>query len=132
MRWAFLCSLLLSLAVVLPGWCATPKPYQPGKIVSVEQKARTQTLYYLVNTPVTKDEPYYELSVKVDQTIYVGEFTPRHSADTLPVSWSEGAEVQVKVEKRHFYVKTPGDDVVDFVVVKRVRADAWRAPDPAN
>ena len=128
MRRVSFCSAL-SLVVVLPLWAATPKPYQRGEIVSVEQKARTRTLYYLVNTPVTKDEPYYELAVKVNQTIYVGEYTPRHSADTLPVSWSQGAEVQVKVEKRHFFVKSPSEDEIDFAVVKRVPAASWQPSD---
>jgi hypothetical protein len=128
MRRVSFCSVL-SLVVVLPLWAATPKSYQRGEIVSVEQKARTRTLYYLVNTPVTKDEPYYELAVKVNQTIYVGEYTPRHSADTLPVSWSQGAEVQVKVEKRHFFVKSPSEDEIDFAVVKRVPAASWQPSD---
>jgi hypothetical protein len=128
MRGVSFCSAL-SLVVVLPLWAATPKSYQRGEIVSVEQKARTRTLYYLVNTPVTKDEPYYELAVKVNQTIYVGEYTPRHSADTLPVSWSQGAEVQVKVEKRHFFVKSPSEDEIDFAVVKRVPAASWQPSD---
>jgi hypothetical protein len=128
MRRVSFCSAL-SLVVVLPLWAATPKSYQRGEIVSVEQKARTRTLYYLVNTPVTKDEPYYELAVKVNQTIYVGEYTPRHSADTLPVSWSQGAEVQVKVEKRHFFVKSPSEDEIDFAVVKRVPAASWQPSD---
>jgi hypothetical protein len=128
MRRVSFCSAL-SLVVVLPLWAATPKSYQRGEIVSVEQKARTRTLYYLVNTPVTKDEPYYQLAVKVNQTIYVGEYTPRHSADTLPVSWSQGAEVQVKVEKRHFFVKSPSEDEIDFAVVKRVPAASWQPSD---
>jgi hypothetical protein len=128
MRGVSFCSAL-SLVVVLPLWAATPKSYQRGEIVRVEQKARTRTLYYLVNTPVTKDEPYYQLAVKVNQTIYVGEYTPRHSADTLPVSWSQGAEVQVKVEKRHFFVKSPSEDEIDFAVVKRVPAASWQPSD---
>lgn len=111
---------------------ATAKMYQRGEIMGVEKKARTQTLYYLVNTPVTKDEPYYELSVKVNRIIYVGEYTPRHSADTLPESWSQGTEVDVKVDKRHFYVKSPGDEEIDFAVVKRVPAESWQPADTAK
>src|SRR5215813_5350110 len=129
MRRVYFFPALLSLLMVLPGRAAAPKPFQRGEIVSVEQKARTQTLYYLVNTPVTKDEPYYELAVRVNQTIYVGEYTPRHSADTLPVSWSQGAEVQVKLEKRHFFVKSPSEDEIDFAVVKRVPAASWQPSD---
>jgi hypothetical protein len=129
MRWISLWLALACVTISLPGWAAQPKPYQRGEIVGVEKKARTQTLYYLVNTPVTKDEPYYELSVKLNQTIYVGEYTPRHSGGTLPESWSPGTEIQLKVDKRHFYVKTPGYEEIDFAVVKRVRAEAWQPSD---
>ena len=129
MRWVSLWAGLVWLAVALPGWAAAPKPYQRGEVISVEQKARTRTLYYLVNTPVTQDDPYYVLTLKVNQTIYVGEFTPRHASDTLPQAWSPGSEVEVRVEKHHFFVKSPGDDVIDFAVVKRVRAESWQPPD---
>ncbi len=68
--------------------CAAEKTYQTGKIVDIQQKKTTRVLYYQVNTPITKDEPYYEVSVQVKDTIYVGDYTPRHSADTLPDEWN--------------------------------------------
>lgn len=131
MRWIWF-GLGLVLTTAMPGLAATAKPYQRGEIVGVEKKTRTQTLYYLVNTPVTKDELYYELSVKVNQTIYVGEYTPRHAADTLPESWSQGTAVEVKVDKRHFYVKSPGDDEIDFAVVKHMPAESWQPAEAAK
>ena len=128
MRWLFLRSLVW-LTIAVPAWAAAPKLYQHGEIVSVEQKARTQTLYYLVNTPVTKDEPYYQISVKVNHTIYVGEYTPRHSGDTLPDAWSPGAEVSVRVERRHFFVKGLSDEDIYFATVKHMPAASWQPSD---
>lgn len=130
--WSITLSSVLVLSMALPVAAATPKVYQQGEIVSVEKKTRTQTLYYLVNTPVTKDELYYQVAVKVHQSVYVGEYTPRHAADTLPESWSQGTEIEVKVDKRHFYVKSPGDEEIDFAVVKRMPAESWQPADAAK
>jgi len=124
MKWALLCAVLIGMAAVTPTWPAAATLYQRGEIVSVEQKSRTRVLYYLVNTPVTQDDPYFEVSVKIKGTIYVGEYTPRHGGDTLPDAWTAGSEVQVRLEKRHFFVKGPGDSDIDFSVVKHMRAES--------
>jgi len=60
-----------------------------------------RVLYYKIDTPVTKDEHYYEVSVQVQDTIYVGDYTPRHSADTLPAEWNvPQAAVRLRLGKR--------------------------------
>ena len=119
---------LLLFLLTLPGVYAVEKQYQTGKILDVQQKARTRTLYYIVNTPVTRDEPYYELAIQVNDTVYVAEYTPRHSADTLPDNWRSGAEIQLKADKRHLSVKRPGESEADLVVVKHMPAGSWKGP----
>ena len=119
---------LLLFLVTFPALFAVEKQYETGKILDVQQKARTRTLYYLVNTPVTRDEPYYELTVQVRDTVYVAEYTPRHSADTLPDDWRTGTEIQLKADKRHLLVKRPGEAQADLVVVKHMPAASWKAP----
>jgi hypothetical protein len=42
--------------------CAAAKPYWTGKIVG--QQNNRGFLYYLVNTPFTKDNPCYEASIR--------------------------------------------------------------------
>jgi len=115
------------LAILVPS-LAVEKPYQTGRIVKVEQKTRTRVLYYLVNTPVTKDDPYYEVSIRFGNQICVGEYTPRHAADALPAEWKSGGEVQVRLEKHHMFVKGRGVDW-DLVIVKRLQAAASNATD---
>ena len=119
---------LLLFLVTFPTLFAVEKQYETGKILDVQQKARTRTLYYLVNTPVTRDDPYYELTVQVRDTVYVAEYTPRHSADTLPDDWRTGTEIQLKADKRHLLVKRPGEAQADLVVVKHMPAASWKAP----
>jgi hypothetical protein len=85
------CFVLLLAAVLVPNLHAAEKPFLTGKILDVQQKTTTRVLYYQVDTPITKDEPYYEVSVQVKDTIYVGDYTPRHASATLPyVSHTSG------------------------------------------
>jgi len=70
------CLVFLLAAVAIPGLYAAEKQYQTGKIVNIQQKTTTRILYYQVDTPITKNEPYYEVSVQVKDTIYVGDYTP--------------------------------------------------------
>ena len=44
---------------------AAEKQYETGRIITVEKKFHDRVLYYLVNTPVTQDDPYYELSLQL-------------------------------------------------------------------
>jgi len=118
-RWITALSVLICLAA---GARAVEKGYQAGKIVSIQRKVDTRILYYLVNTPVTEDDPYYEVSVEVGTTIYRGLYRPFHSRDTLPDEWKPGSEVELKIEGRHFYVKRPNGLEVDFAIAKRTTA----------
>jgi len=131
MRRTLLGTAVLVLAVLLPCLAAVGKQYQAGRIVKVEQKTRTRVLYYLVNTPVTQDDPYYEVSIRFGDQVYVGEYTPRHAVDTPPQEWEAGSEVPVRLEKHHMFVKGRGVDW-DLVIVKRLQApDSKDAPDAA-
>jgi hypothetical protein len=123
--------LVLALTAI-PLTMAVRKPYQDGKIVSIEEKAHTHVLYYLVNTPVTQDDPYYDVTVKLPGGTYVGEYNPRHSDDTLPDDWSIDMQVQARIEKRHLFVKRPNGIEVDLIVVKHTAAGPSRIPAEAS
>ena len=130
MKW-FLSSFLAGLWL-LPGLYAVEKPYQEGKIVDIQQKSETRVLYYLVNTPITQDDPYYEVSVELNHVVYVGQYTPRHSADSLPEDLKIDSPVDVKLEKRRMYLRRPSGSDVDLVIVKRiVPKSVPEKPDPA-
>jgi hypothetical protein len=101
---------------------AVQRPYEDGKVLDIQQKMNTRVLYYQVNTPITQDDPYYEVSVQVGSTIYVGQYTPRHSSDTLPDDLTVTSPVQVRMEKRHMFLKRPGGSELDLVITKRVAA----------
>jgi len=123
-------AVLILLGAVVLASGATGKLYQTGKIVEVEQKTNTTVLYYLVNTPVTRDDPYYQVTVQLKNTLYIAEYTPRHAADGLPVEWVTDAPVEVRVEKRHIFLKRPGGDELDFAIIKRKTVASASATKP--
>lgn len=122
---------LLCLVLTYPLF-AVQKPYETGKVIDVQQKATTRVLYYIVNTPVTQDDPYYEVSVQLKDTIYVGQYTPRHASDGLPDDLQADAGVQVRVEKHHMYIKRPGGIDLDLILLKHnVAKSEPKAQQPA-
>jgi hypothetical protein len=118
----YYCVLILACALV-PHLRAAEKLYQTGKIVDLQQKTTTRILYYQVNTPVTKDDPYYEVSVQVKDTIYVGDYTPRHATEMLPEEWNvPGTEVRLRIAKHYMFLTRPAGSELQFVITKRIAA----------
>ena len=123
---------LVFLFTVASAVSAVQRPYEDGKVMDIQQKMNTRVLYYQVNTPITQDDPYYEVSVLVGSTIYVGQYTPRHSSDTLPDDLTVSSPVQVRTEKRHMFLKRPGGSELDLVITKRVAAKPGDVKTPAS
>ena len=99
---------------------AAEKQFAAGRIVTVEKKAKERILYYLVNTPVTQDDPYYEISLQQGNTLFLTEYTPRHAADELPDGWKDDTAVEMKItDKHHVSVRRPGGSELPLLIVKR-------------
>jgi hypothetical protein len=124
------------LAVVLSSshLYAAEKQFEARRIVTVEKKFHTRVLYYLVNTPVTQDDPYYEVSLQLGNVVLLAEYTPRHAADELPDGWKDNAEVQMKItDKHHVSVKQQGGMELQLLIVKRMLGTAQAAaPQPPS
>jgi len=99
-----------------------PQNYQSGKIVDVQRKVNTKVLYYVVNTPITKDEPYFEISVQFKDEVYKGRYTPRHADEELPEEWSNGATIDGRVDGHHMYLKRPSGMEMDLYIAKHTAA----------
>lgn len=126
--------LVLLLAVATSGLFAAEKLYQTGKIVDIQQKTATRVLYYQVDTPITKDDPYYEVSVQVKDTTYVGDYRPHHSGETLPEEWNvPQAEVRLRLEKHYMFLLRPAGTELQFVIAKRIAvAPAQKISEPSS
>lgn len=126
-------SLVLLLFVsTIPALHGVEKPFSTGRIISIEPKMHTKVLYYLVNTPVTQDDPYYEVSIQLKDMVYVAEYEPRHAADGLPDDFKADAAVQARVEKRHLYVKRPSGLEMDLIIVGKTAASPAEKTPPAD
>jgi hypothetical protein len=110
--------------LLISGLYAAESPYVTGTIVDVQQKAHTRVLYYLVNTPITRDDPYFEIQVQIKDRIYTGEYAPRHSADLLPATWKPEADVEVRLEKHFMFLKRPNGEELEFGITRHTAAPA--------
>jgi hypothetical protein len=111
---------LLTALLSSPDLHAAEKQYAAGEIITVEKKFHERVLYYLVNTPVTQDDPYYELSLRSGDVVLLTEFTPRHAADELPDGWKEGSKVELKlIDKHHVMVRQAEGIELQLLIVKR-------------
>lgn len=114
--------LLVLVCLVVPRGFAVEKSYASGKLIDVQQKTREKVDMYLVNTPVTTAVPYFEVTVELGSTDYIAEYTPRHSQEQLPPDWKPEANLDVRVEKRHLFVKRPDGSEMQWNITKRIRA----------
>jgi hypothetical protein len=106
--------------------------YLPGRILTVEKKFHERVLYYLVNTPVTQDDPHYEVSLHLGDSVLLTEYTPRHAADEMPDGWTDDTEVQMKVtDRHHVWVRRVGGTELELVIVRRTPG-AVLAPAPKS
>ena len=133
MKYILASAVLLSCLISLPSLKAAEKQYEAGRIVDVEKKSHDRVLYYVGNTPEIREEPYYELSLQLNNFVYQCEYTPRHAADELPEGWNPGTTVQIKtMDKRHMLVRQPGGTELQLLIVKRIPGTAaTEVPKPA-
>src|SRR3954453_16167550 len=110
---------VLSLTFAVPV-LALDHQFTRGQIIDVQHKVRQKTEMYLVNTPITTDVPYFEIEIRLDQTDYIAEYNPRHPKEELPESWVAGAEIQVRAEKHHLFLKRPHGSEIQWIINKRI------------
>jgi len=93
-------------------------------IVRAEQKTRDRVLLYLHDTPIYQEDPYFEVAVRTDGSVLVGECDPEHKWETLPIDWKPGAAVEGRVEKHRLYLRRPNGTYVGFIIISRRKAPA--------
>jgi hypothetical protein len=78
-------------------------------------------IYYVVNTPLYREDPYFEVEVSVNGTNILAEYEPRDAWEMLPEPWKPGAVVQGRVEGHSLFLKRPNGTELRFVIVKRTK-----------
>lgn len=117
MRWG----LSAMLAVLVAATCCygIENGFQALTIVHASQKTRDRVLYYLVNTPVYQEQPYFEVEVRVANTLLTGEYEPRSPWEMLPEPWKPGAVIQGRIEKRSMLLRRPNGTDLRFTIIRR-------------
>ena len=81
------------------------KAMQPGVMLTVEKKSRSRTQYYVVNTPVGMEEPYFEAEIDSAGLVYTVEYEPRRSDEEIPDGCLAGQAVKVRVDHHNLFVQ---------------------------
>ena len=124
MRHWFLVTALLLLVTGAPA--AVESGSQVFTITRAEQKTRGRVVYWVVNTPLYREDSYFEVEVRAGDVILLAEYEPRHASETLPSDWKPGVLVQGRVVRRYLYLKRPNGMDLKFVIVKRRHAPTQR------
>lgn len=117
MKYALYVAAMTFMALV-PWSRAAQKGFEDGVITRVEKKSHDRILYYLVNTPVMTEDPYYEISVRVNDKVYVGEYPLRESDVELPFDWKAGDAVRVLTDKAHILIQRPAGGSLKMIVTR--------------
>ena len=80
----------------------------PGVMLAVEKKSRSRVQYYLVNTPVTTEDPYFEAEIDSGGFVYTAEYEPRRADEELPDGCLAGQAVKVRVDHKKLFVQCLG------------------------
>jgi hypothetical protein len=100
---------------------AVESGYLALTIVRAELKTRDRVVYWVVNTPIYHEDPYFEVAVRAAGTVVVGEREPRNTREMLPEDWKPGAVVQGRVDKRHLFLRRPNGTEVRFIITRRTK-----------
>ncbi len=117
MRSAFLTAAFLIPACA--GLVAADSPAQKASFISIEKKAHDRLLYNIGNTPVTRQDAYYAMTLATSQATYQVEYDLPGEDEDLPAGFVEGGEVVLRIAGRHLFLKTPGGGEINTVIVKR-------------
>src|SRR5437016_13444396 len=95
------CSVVALLVAATAEW-------QNGRIVEVQKTVNTKTLYWIVNTPVTKDETMFTISVHLKKQILTGSYDLSKQYGPPPEDWVKDRAVKVQIDEDTMYLQAGG------------------------
>jgi hypothetical protein len=124
-RFSFV-ALFLLLALPALAKESTPKEYQQGKLLNIEEKDTVQSTYVTqkqgdrtVSTPVEDKQKHYFISVQAGDMVYVGEYTPAFFGK--PGDWVIGDPIQVRFDGNKMILQKPNGKELKTKIQKRIR-----------
>ena len=109
------CGLLSSFGVA-----DEAKIYQTGTIISVERQEPANTFVRkTTDAPLRSPLWAYRVSVQIGSMVYVGYYETE--IDYFPATWTPSHAVEVRIEKKQIYLRTPSGEEVRMQIVSRHR-----------
>lgn len=112
---------MLTVVAAGPFVTAVEQSYAVATLMEVEKKQRDHVLFYLYNTPIMREDPYFQVTVRLGDTVVVGEYTPRYEGEPLPESWKGDEAIQVRIEPHYIFLKKPGGGEMKFLIADRYK-----------
>jgi hypothetical protein len=94
------------------------------KIIRAEVKTRDRLVYWVVNTPLYHEDPYFEVAVRPTGTdlMIVAEREPQPRGEMLPQDWKPGEVVEGRVDRHHLFLKLPNGSEMRLLITRRTKA----------
>jgi hypothetical protein len=106
------------------GNAAEKSKTQPGVMLTVEKKTHSRVQYYIVNTPVSTEEPYFEAEIDSAGFVYTADYEPRHAEEELPDGCLPGQAVKVRVDHRNLFVQCLNSSAEMHWLIQKRKASA--------
>jgi hypothetical protein len=98
----------------------------PMTIVRAEQKTHDRVVAWVNDTPIYREDPYFEVAVRAGDRVLEAEYEPSNQWETLPVFWKPGVEIQGRVHGHSLYLKRPNGTETRFIISKRIAVSSIR------
>ena len=116
-----LLSVLAVFALSLSAWSADDG-WQAARIEDVQRNVDTQTMYWVANTPVTRDEITYRITVHYKNKMITGLYSPSRSQPAPPEEWTKDRLVKVRIVDDSLHLKAMSGDEFKTHIAKRKNA----------
>lgn len=121
---------VVTAALLMPAFAllvAADRAEVKARFLRIEKQAHDRLLYTIGNTPVTRQDPYYSMTLATSQGAYEVEYDLRSQDEELPAGFVEGGEAVMRLEGRHLFLRAPGGREINTLIVKRNR---WKKEKP--
>jgi hypothetical protein len=120
MRCRVLLALLLSLSLGTVSF-GVEGTYFPLTIIRAGQKTRDRIVYWVVDTPLYHEDPYFEVAVRTSRAEVVAEREPQSRYELLPEEWKPGVIIQGRLDQHHLFLRRPNGTEVRFIITHRTK-----------
>jgi hypothetical protein len=99
---------------------AAESDYLNGSLLEITKRVESRPTNWLWDTPVFwSDIVSYELHIQVGNEQFWCSYTPDVQPGVLPGHLRPGAAIEVRIEKRQWFIRRLADGEIETVIVRR-------------